>query len=147
MGPVCAQLLFAAILWSMPYTGAAAVLSLSKSNQTDLLQLPRPAYEADSDWSNLNLTSINMPRSRRRRAISSREMNALLDYHNSVRSQVFPQAANMEIMVRPLHLLYQGRKTRDWRMTDWHMRRQGLLTLNQIWNITLVFLFYTRVKF
>uniref|UniRef100_A0A4W5MAP6 R3H domain containing like n=1 Tax=Hucho hucho TaxID=62062 RepID=A0A4W5MAP6_9TELE len=99
MGAACAQLLFAAIFWSMPYTGTAAVLSLSKSNQTDLLQLTRPAFEADSDWSNLNLTSINMPRSRRRRAISSREMNALLDYHNRVRSQVFPQAANMEIMV------------------------------------------------
>ncbi|XP_041712563.1 peptidase inhibitor R3HDML-like isoform X2 [Coregonus clupeaformis] len=101
MGAACAQLLFAAIFWSMPYTGAAVVLSVSKSNQTDLLYLTRPGFEADpdSDWSNLNLISINVPRSRKRRAISSREMNALLDYHNRVRSQVFPQAANMEIMV------------------------------------------------
>lgn len=116
MGPVCAQLLFAAILWSMPYTGAAAVRILSKSNRTNLLHLTRPGFESDpdSDWRNLNLTSISVPHIRIRRAISSREMNSLLDYHNRVRSQVFPQAANMEIMVRPLHLLNLGRKTRDW---------------------------------
>uniref|UniRef100_A0A8C8CDY1 SCP domain-containing protein n=1 Tax=Oncorhynchus tshawytscha TaxID=74940 RepID=A0A8C8CDY1_ONCTS len=101
MRPVCAQLLFAAILWSMPYTGAAAVRSLSKSNRTNHLHLTRPGFESDpdSDWSNLNLTSISVPRIRRRRAISPREINSLLDYHNLVRSQVFPQAANMEIMV------------------------------------------------
>uniref|UniRef100_A0AAZ1X6V2 SCP domain-containing protein n=1 Tax=Oreochromis aureus TaxID=47969 RepID=A0AAZ1X6V2_OREAU len=36
---------------------------------------------------------------RRKPAISPREMNALLDYHNRVRSQVFPPAANMEYML------------------------------------------------
>uniref|UniRef100_A0A3Q2V873 R3H domain containing-like n=1 Tax=Haplochromis burtoni TaxID=8153 RepID=A0A3Q2V873_HAPBU len=42
---------------------------------------------------------VNTYRSRRKPAISPREMNALLDYHNRVRSQVFPPAANMEYML------------------------------------------------
>ncbi|XP_028307868.1 peptidase inhibitor R3HDML [Gouania willdenowi] len=36
---------------------------------------------------------------RRKRATSSKEMKVLLDYHNRVRSQVFPPAANMEYML------------------------------------------------
>lgn len=47
---------------------------------------------------------VNTYRSRRKPAISPREMNALLDYHNRVRSQVFPPAANMEYMVRHLYI-------------------------------------------
>ncbi|XP_035765143.1 peptidase inhibitor R3HDML [Neolamprologus brichardi] len=47
-----------------------------------------------------SLDMINdMVMSRRKPAISPREMNALLDYHNRVRSQVFPPAANMEYML------------------------------------------------
>uniref|UniRef100_A0A8C7JY77 Ganglioside induced differentiation associated protein 1-like 1 n=1 Tax=Oncorhynchus kisutch TaxID=8019 RepID=A0A8C7JY77_ONCKI len=131
MRPVCAQLLFAAILCSMPYTGAAAVRSLSKSNQTNHLHLTRPGFESDpdSDWSNLNLTSISVPRIRRRRAISSREINSLLDYHNLVRSQVFPQAANMEIMVRPASA-EPGQENKGLLLC--HILWLGLLTLNQI---------------
>ncbi|KAM6976763.1 peptidase inhibitor R3HDML [Aplochiton taeniatus] len=96
----CAQLLFAAILWTMPYMGtAAAVLS----NSTGSPNLTRAGSDMESDFfRNLNISSsnsVNVPRNRRRRAISSREMNALLDYHNRVRSQVFPPAANMEYMV------------------------------------------------
>ncbi|KAJ8016976.1 hypothetical protein DPEC_G00012980 [Dallia pectoralis] len=101
MGSACAQLLLSAILWSMPYTGATTVPCLSKPNHTDLLHLSRPGFEADlnSDWSNLTITGIHTPRSRRRRGISRREITDLLDYHNHVRSEVFPQAANMETMV------------------------------------------------
>lgn len=32
--------------------------------------------------------------------LAARDINTLLDYHNRVRSQVFPPAANMELMVR-----------------------------------------------
>ena len=97
MGAACAQLLFAAILWTMPYLGTPASML---SGPTTLLNGTSAGWEAaDSDIR--NLTSINMPRSRRKRAISSKEMKALLDYHNRVRSQVLPSAANMEFMVRP----------------------------------------------
>ncbi|XP_071403652.1 peptidase inhibitor R3HDML [Centroberyx affinis] len=94
MGAACLQLLLAAILWTMPHMGAAAVLS----SPTELLNMSRAGSEAESDIKNLT-GSVGEPRSRRKRAISSRDVNALLDYHNRVRSQVFPPAANMEYMV------------------------------------------------
>ncbi|XP_046896768.1 R3H domain containing-like [Hypomesus transpacificus] len=95
MGAACAQLLFAAILWTMPYLGTPASML---SGPTTLLNVTSAGWEA-SDSDIRNLPGINMPRSRRKRAISSKEMKALLDYHNRVRSQVFPPAANMEYMV------------------------------------------------
>lgn len=92
MGAACVQLLLAATLWMKPHTGAAAVLSSS----TEMLNLTRAAAGTQSDFRNL----ASVPHSRHKRSISSREINALLDYHNRVRSQVFPPAANMEYMVR-----------------------------------------------
>lgn len=41
----------------------------------------------------------SMPKSRRKRYISQSDMIAILDYHNKVRANVFPPAANMEYMV------------------------------------------------
>lgn len=41
----------------------------------------------------------SMPKSRRKRYISQSDMIAILDYHNKVRGNVFPPAANMEYMV------------------------------------------------
>lgn len=95
MGAACVQLLLAATLWMMPHMGAAAVLSSS----TELLNTTRAGTETRPDVRMLT-EFISAPHSRCKRAISSREINALLDYHNRVRSQVFPPAANMEFMVR-----------------------------------------------
>jgi len=41
----------------------------------------------------------SIPKSRRKRYISQDDMIAILDYHNKVRANVFPPAANMEYMV------------------------------------------------
>lgn len=43
-----------------------------------------------------------LPKSRRKRYISQSDMIAILDYHNKVRANVFPPAANMEYMVSSL---------------------------------------------
>ena len=86
MAAACVQLLLAASLWLTPLSEAAAVAPLNVS---------RAAAETPSD-----LWMLSAAESRRRRDVSSREINALLDYHNRVRSQVFPPAANMEFMVR-----------------------------------------------
>ncbi|XP_019108568.1 peptidase inhibitor R3HDML [Larimichthys crocea] len=93
MGAACVQLLLAATLWMMPHMGATAAAAA-----TDLLNTTRVGAEAQFDFRTLT-GAVGAPRSRRRRAISSREINALLDYHNRVRSQVFPPAANMEFML------------------------------------------------
>ncbi|KAI3357802.1 hypothetical protein L3Q82_016190 [Scortum barcoo] len=85
-----AAFLLAVILWMMPHMGAAAVLSSS----TDLLNTTGAGAQTD-----LRVLSGALRSRRKRGAISSREINALLDYHNRVRSQVFPPAANMEFMV------------------------------------------------
>lgn len=45
------------------------------------------------------LTGLGVPRYRRKRHISARDMSALLDYHNHIRASVHPPAANMEYMV------------------------------------------------
>ncbi|XP_055281693.1 peptidase inhibitor R3HDML isoform X2 [Moschus berezovskii] len=44
------------------------------------------------------LSGLGVPRYRRKRHISARDMNALLDYHNHIRASVHPPAANMEYM-------------------------------------------------
>ncbi|KAM5304427.1 peptidase inhibitor R3HDML [Glossophaga mutica] len=45
------------------------------------------------------LSGLGVPHYRRKRHISARDMNALLDYHNHIRATVHPPAANMEYMV------------------------------------------------
>ncbi|XP_064155550.1 R3H domain containing-like isoform X1 [Anguilla rostrata] len=87
-----AWLLFAALLWMIPDTAASTMLS----NATDV-ELSNSPPASDSDIG--GLPCLNFSRSRRKRYISSRDLSALLDYHNRVRSQVFPPAANMEYMV------------------------------------------------
>ncbi|TSL61259.1 Peptidase inhibitor 15 [Bagarius yarrelli] len=83
----CSHLVLVAILWTMSCTRAA----VAPTNITEL------NHGIDLSWRNRN--SSDVPHSRRKRYVSSRDMTALLDYHNRVRSQVFPPAANMEYMV------------------------------------------------
>lgn len=45
------------------------------------------------------LRGEGIPRGRRRRHLSPHDMSVILDYHNQVRAQVSPPAANMEFMV------------------------------------------------
>lgn len=45
------------------------------------------------------LWGTGVPRSRRKRYLSPRDMSVILDYHNQARAQVSPPAANMEYMV------------------------------------------------
>lgn len=45
------------------------------------------------------LWGAGVPRSRRKRYLSPRDMSVILDYHNQARAQVSPPAANMEYMV------------------------------------------------
>lgn len=96
MGAACVQLLLAATLWMVPHMGAAAAVL---SSPAELLNTTQAGADTQSDFRMLT-GATGVARSRRKRAISSREINALLDYHNRVRSQVFPPAANMEYMVR-----------------------------------------------
>ncbi|KAL2103797.1 hypothetical protein ACEWY4_000665 [Coilia grayii] len=110
MPALLSRLLFAAILWATTYTTTAAL----PTNNTLLLStgLPRTVFrlgaangEGDlrSGGGADNVMNVEvggaLPRVRHRRAISSRDMAALLEYHNRVRSQVSPPAANMEYMV------------------------------------------------
>ncbi|XP_025948803.2 peptidase inhibitor R3HDML [Dromaius novaehollandiae] len=66
--------------------------SLVLPNATELLQPPSSAASGP-------VAGVGVPGSRRRRHISPRDMSAILDYHNRVRAQVSPPAANMEYMV------------------------------------------------
>ncbi|XP_041656072.1 R3H domain containing-like isoform X1 [Cheilinus undulatus] len=91
MAPACVQLLLAATLWTMPHIEAAAAVLASS---TDLLKIT----ETQTDLK-VEAGAVGAPLRRRKRALTSREINALLDYHNRVRSQVFPPAANMEFML------------------------------------------------
>ncbi|XP_047016298.1 R3H domain containing-like isoform X2 [Ictalurus punctatus] len=90
----CSHLVLAAILWAMPCTRAAVALT----NPTELSPLIVADFGIELSWRNSS-SSGDASHSRRKRYISSRDMMALLDYHNRVRSQVFPPAANMEYMV------------------------------------------------
>lgn len=107
MGAACVQLLLAATLWMEPHMGAAAAVL---SSSTELLNTTKAGAETQADFRVLT-GDVAAPRSRRKRAISSREINALLDYHNRVRSQVLPPAANMEFMVRKHLAVNQTRNT------------------------------------
>lgn len=53
----------------------------------------------------------SMPKSRRKRYISQSDMIAILDYHNNVRANVFPPAANMEYMVSDQLILHLSKET------------------------------------
>lgn len=70
--------------------------SLVLPNATELLSPPSSTRTGPAP-------GAGMPRSRRRRYLSPRDMNAILDYHNQVRAQVSPPAANMEYMVSVHH--------------------------------------------
>uniref|UniRef100_A0A8D2P2M1 R3H domain containing like n=1 Tax=Zosterops lateralis melanops TaxID=1220523 RepID=A0A8D2P2M1_ZOSLA len=61
-------------------------------NATELLSPPEGAAGAP-------LWGEGLPRGRRRRHLSPQDMSVILDYHNQVRAQVSPPAANMEYMV------------------------------------------------
>lgn len=61
-------------------------------NATELLSPPR-GRAAGLMW------GVGVPRSRRKRYLSPHDMSVILDYHNQVRAQVSPPAANMEYMV------------------------------------------------
>ncbi|XP_042607417.1 peptidase inhibitor 15-like [Cyprinus carpio] len=91
MSLACVQLFFAAMLWTLPCTTA----SVAVSSATQLLHLKEVSMEALLS----NSSDTSAPRTRRKRFISSKDMTAILHYHNRVRSQVFPPAANMEYMV------------------------------------------------
>lgn len=101
MAAACVQLLFAATVWTLPHMGGSKTSTTTTSaaasgpfGSTERLNgtgAAAAAAEAQPDVRTL---------SRRRRAVSSREIRALLDFHNQVRSQVVPPAANMELMVR-----------------------------------------------
>lgn len=99
----CGYLVLAAILWVMLCTRATVALP----NTTELSRRNGANFGIELSWR--NRSSSDVPHSRRKRYISSRDMMALLDYHNRVRSQVFPPAANMEYMV--LRLLVKSLKS------------------------------------
>lgn len=96
MDDVCVQLLLAATLWMMPRTGAVPAAVLLPGS-AELLNMTGAGAQTDS---RMLSGAVSTSCSRRKRALSEREINALLDYHNRVRSRVYPTAANMELMVR-----------------------------------------------
>ncbi|KAG7323268.1 hypothetical protein KOW79_012970 [Hemibagrus wyckioides] len=79
----CSHLVLAAILWAMLCTRAA----VAGTNTTELFPLTVAEFGIELNWR--NRSSSDVPHSRRKRYISSRDMMALLDYHNRVRSQVW----------------------------------------------------------
>ncbi|KAM4563622.1 peptidase inhibitor R3HDML [Odontesthes bonariensis] len=93
MAAAGAQVLLAATLWMMPHMEAAATVL---SSYPELFNKTRAA--ADTHLFVLSGAS-GVSHGRPKRAISPREMKTLLDYHNRVRSQVFPAAADMEYML------------------------------------------------
>lgn len=66
--------------------------SFALPNATELLSPPSGAGPGPAP-------GTGVPRGRRRRYLAPRDMSAILDYHNQVRAQVSPPAANMEYMV------------------------------------------------
>lgn len=74
-------------------SGAGAVMLNFTTSSSDKSNI---AVIKDSSQDRL---STLVPKSRRKRYISQSDMIAILDYHNKVRANVFPPAANMEYMV------------------------------------------------
>lgn len=103
VGAASVRLLLAATLWTMPYIGATAAPPPGPSHLFN--HLMEAVSDSESNLQNFTTTTTaadgvtSVPRTRRKRAISSRDMSVLLEYHNRVRSQVSPPAANMEYMV------------------------------------------------
>uniref|UniRef100_A0A672MLG7 R3H domain containing-like n=1 Tax=Sinocyclocheilus grahami TaxID=75366 RepID=A0A672MLG7_SINGR len=91
MNLVCAQLLFAATLWTLPCTTAAE----TASSAAEVLHL---------------MSEVSLEAGLR----NSSAARAILDYHNRVRSQVFPPAANMEYMHLFTSLSFVRCRMRDW---------------------------------
>ncbi|XP_027704224.1 peptidase inhibitor R3HDML [Vombatus ursinus] len=83
-GPLC--------LVSLLFFGSQKMGALVCPNTT--LELTRPGALPSG-----LAPSLSMPRPRRKRHVSARDTNALLDYHNHIRARVYPPAANMEYMV------------------------------------------------
>ncbi|XP_009585719.1 PREDICTED: peptidase inhibitor R3HDML-like, partial [Fulmarus glacialis] len=68
------------------------------------------------------LWGVGVPRSRRKRYLSPRDMSVILDYHNQVRAQVTPPAANMAYMNLSIH---SGRYRSVVDMVkSWHQEKQ-----------------------
>ncbi|XP_021272748.1 peptidase inhibitor R3HDML isoform X1 [Numida meleagris] len=82
------HLCFTSVLCWLAHESSSLVLP----NATELLSPPSSTRMGPAP-------GAGMPRSRRRRYLSPRDMSAILDYHNQVRAQVSPPAANMEYMV------------------------------------------------
>ncbi|XP_063065558.1 R3H domain containing-like [Engraulis encrasicolus] len=103
--PLASHLLFAAIWWATAVSTAAALPTNSTLVPSSSSRGPSPSISLDGEEElrSANVmgvaVGVSVPRVRRRRAISARDMAALLEYHNRVRSQVSPTAANMEYMV------------------------------------------------
>ncbi|XP_043946499.1 peptidase inhibitor R3HDML [Protopterus annectens] len=85
------QLYFSALLLWIVQKSTSFLLP----NATDL---PGPYHDTQPDSPKFP-NFFGIPRNRRKRYISQGDMSAILEYHNNVRSQVFPPAANMEYMV------------------------------------------------
>ncbi|KAL7840863.1 hypothetical protein AOLI_G00261860, partial [Acnodon oligacanthus] len=65
------------------------MLPMALFNSTDLSALLEKYMDEDED---------REMKLRRKRAISSSDMQAILDLHNKLRAQVYPPASNMEHM-------------------------------------------------
>ncbi|XP_035284440.1 cysteine-rich secretory protein LCCL domain-containing 1b [Anguilla anguilla] len=78
--------------------GIAALLFISQTiiamvipNSTHLEAILEKYLDEDGEWA--------VPKPRGRRAITESDMHLILDLHNKLRGQVYPQASNMEYMV------------------------------------------------
>uniref|UniRef100_A0AAR2L7I2 SCP domain-containing protein n=1 Tax=Pygocentrus nattereri TaxID=42514 RepID=A0AAR2L7I2_PYGNA len=92
------------------------MLPMALFNSTDLSALLKKYMDEDED---------REMKPRRKRAISSSDMQAILDLHNKLRAQVYPPASNMEYMVWDTEL---ERTAEEWAETClWEHGPAGLL--------------------
>lgn len=73
---------------------AQTVLSMVIPNSTHLEAILEKYMNKDDEWW--------VSKQRGKRAITEGDMHLILDLHNKLRGQVYPQASNMEYMVRKL---------------------------------------------
>uniref|UniRef100_A0AAR2LX08 SCP domain-containing protein n=1 Tax=Pygocentrus nattereri TaxID=42514 RepID=A0AAR2LX08_PYGNA len=93
-----------------------SMLPMALFNSTDLSALLKKYMDEDED---------REMKPRRKRAISSSDMQAILDLHNKLRAQVYPPASNMEYMVWDTEL---ERTAEEWAETClWEHGPAGLL--------------------
>ncbi|XP_051887628.1 peptidase inhibitor 15-like [Pristis pectinata] len=78
------------LFWIIQESGALVLSNVTQPTAN-------PTIDYRPDLSNRPYVA-GAPRSRRKRHLSLRDRNVILDYHNKIRSQVFPPAANMEYM-------------------------------------------------